>query len=154
MARQPKTRRKRTETPEARERRIANLRPIKPGQVLNPLGKTGVNWRQKVQDYFAADAQDITDKSGSRKVPRVENVMASLYKNALLGREPSIEMVFETMDVTGPRKIEVAGPDGAPLSIAQVQMMSSAEKRDRAAELIARAKARTKKPDGHSGSDT
>ncbi len=117
MARYPKTKRPpRKETPEARARRLANLRPIKPGEVRNPQGKTGVNWRQKVQDYFATEHQDITDKTGGRKVPRIENVMASLYKNALLGREPSIAMVFDAMDVTAPQKLELTGADGEPLN--------------------------------------
>lgn len=111
---------------EGRKIGLANLRPVTKGQILNPTGKNGVEWRtrikREVQAYLAADKEpDLMDLMAEKKrpkmVPRYINTLASIHRSALQGNFPQQQWemgMLGASEVTTVRS-EITGPDGEPL---------------------------------------
>jgi hypothetical protein len=134
MARRPS--RKPLAPDDPRRKGIANLKPIKPGEVRNPTGKNGQEWLTAFRDYFATwDSVPVRKGRKAVKIEgeRAELVRRALFMNALAGDTQAQKIITEQLQGRPMQSVEVSGPGGGP--IASEQSMTSAERRARLREL-------------------
>lgn len=120
MAKPRKKRRRPSRAKLSREKaaaiRDANLKPAKPGEVRNPLGKNGHDWRKRLRDYASglADGEDLPKsvKVGAPGDDRFEVLMKAIFRNVVLGREASQKLMFEQISGRARQHIEVTGGAG------------------------------------------
>ena len=125
---------------------LANLKPIKPGEVRNPTGKNGRNRA----DLFRAWAEKCPLVIGDKDKSRIENVWEKTYQRAMDGRRKDCglhaKIIVEQYQGIPKSSLEVSNPDGSlgngqsvvnPLELMIDQAM---KKRDMAAE-VARSEA-------------
>lgn len=116
--------------PRPNAKSLANLRPpIKKGEVRNPEGKNGSEWRKSFRDFFAQMDVDIRDAVNgpaamrgdaealkrAARTQRIENVWLVCYRRALGGDKGAQEFIIEHMQGMRPQSVEVSGPGGSPL---------------------------------------
>jgi len=103
---------------------MANLRPITKGTVLNPKGNNGAEWRarikREVEAYLVAEKEPDIEKMDQKRVPmvpRYRNTLASIHRAALQGNMPQQQWEMSVLGVSSaaPTRVEMSGPDGAPL---------------------------------------
>lgn len=92
-----------------------NLRPIKPGEVRNPLGKNGYETLKAFRDFFA---EEVTEKLG-KGAPRREDgdsryriLLKALFRNGANGSDQALKLAFEQLQGRARQSIEVSSKDG------------------------------------------
>jgi hypothetical protein len=102
-----------------RRKGIANLKPIKPGEVRNPTGKNGSEWLNAFRDFFSGKAAALPKGSGL-KVRKGDTeydvLLRALRQNIVMGSDPAIKLAIEQLAGRARQQIEVSGPDGKPLA--------------------------------------
>jgi hypothetical protein len=99
--------------------RNANLKPPKPGEVRNKLGKNGYETLKAFRDFFA----EVIDEAEGERLPkgaptlepgdtRFRMLLKSLLRNALGGSDQSIKVAVEQLQGRPRQHIEVTGDRG------------------------------------------
>ncbi len=98
-----------------RRRGIANLKPIKPGEVRNPLGKNGSEWLKAFRDFFDEVPTEKLPKGAPRRSPddnRHLIAVRALFRNMVMGSEASLKLGLEQLQGRARQHIEVSGDLG------------------------------------------
>ena len=126
---------------------LANLRPIKPGQRLNPSGVNGVNWLAEFRRFALEEIDDPRPKQVGKKLLRVRAVREALFAKALRGSDKAQQFFLEQLQGRAVQQIHISGPDGGPIetdgTIRSARALTTKERRARVAALIAKATAGT-----------
>jgi hypothetical protein len=126
------------------EPRYRGLRPIKPGEVLNPTGRNGSSAITELRRFM-----DERAEPSSRRT-RSENLWLALYTTAIDRRRRdhvAAARVLLAYHLGKPLEtLEVSGPDGGPITSVA---LTTAELREELARLLARADGE-EVPDGSS----
>jgi hypothetical protein len=92
---------------------LANLRPIKPGEVRNPTGKNGTN-RAALYRAWAEKAPTLI---GDKEKSRIENVWEKTYQRAMDSRRKdctlSAKIIVEQYQGVPKAAFELTNPDGS-----------------------------------------
>lgn len=117
-----------------RRRGMANLIPIKPGEVRNATGKNGSEWLMAFRE-FAADVDSMPQGKGKKKIDgeRAYLVRLALFRNAIRGETQAQKIFIEQLQGRPRQSVEVSGPGGGPIS---THAKTSAELRKELADLL------------------
>jgi hypothetical protein len=92
---------------------MANLRPVKPGEVRNPTGKNGRNRAE----LFRAWAEKSPTLIGDKDKSRIENVWEKTYQRAMDGRRKDCtlasKVIIEQYQGIPKAALELSNPDGS-----------------------------------------
>jgi len=116
-----------------RRKGIANLKPIKPGEVRNPEGKNGSEWLTAIRDFFGSASPRLPKGTGiklQKGDSRFDVLMQALYHRILQGSDASIKLAAEQLAGRARQQIEVSGPGGVPLNGPQVKLYLPGNGRD------------------------
>lgn len=90
--------------------RRKNLRPpIKPGEVLNPLGKNGSEWLARIRAFAEEIDPNDRPRRGGAKRDRFARLMEAGYKKALKGGDVPWKVIVEQLAGRPRQHIEVSG---------------------------------------------
>lgn len=126
-------------TPEERRaKQLANLKPSKKGDPSrNPLGINGSTWLTKVREYLTKDEESmVRGASQPATVPRYENTLAAIHKQALLGNFAQQQWEMSVLGVNPAQRHSLEGPDGealpaaAPPAVVTLYMPAGANTRE------------------------
>ncbi len=95
---------------------------FKPGQSGNPKGTNGRDWMKHAKEFWAAREASLMKGAGDKdgQVHRIDNVLASIHKSAMLGSFAQQEWAARVMGINPATKTEITGADGQPLGGPQV----------------------------------
>ncbi|MGA7741802.1 MAG: hypothetical protein WBP56_25405 [Polyangia bacterium] len=91
---------------EKRMRRLANLRPARPGERRNPKGVNGITKYLRLFREFLGEQ----DRNGK---PRIRNVWESTYLAALNGNVRAQQIMIEQMQGRANEHIDLSNKDGS-----------------------------------------
>ena len=91
-----------TVTDELRRKREANLRPVKPGQVLNPKGRPPKV--KCIPDILEKLGKEVSEKNGKTNL---ENLMRSVYLHAMRGHGWALQFIAERTEGKVTDKLQV-----------------------------------------------
>jgi hypothetical protein len=91
---------------EKRTRRLANLRPARPGERRNPKGVNGITKYLRLFREFLGEQ----DRNGK---PRIRNVWESTYLAALNGNVRAQQIMIEQMQGKANEHIDLSNNDGS-----------------------------------------
>ena len=101
-------------TAEKRARRLANLKPARPGERRNPKGANGITKYLHLFREFLGEE----DRNGK---PRIRNVWESTYLAALNGNVRAQQIMIEQMQGKANEHVDLSNNDGS-LSIPVVRV--------------------------------
>lgn len=100
----------------ADDKRRKNLKPpIKPGEVRNPTGKNGSEWLKAFRDFFEEVPTEKLPRGAPRRDPNDNRHiigLRALFRNMVLGSEPSLKLGIEQLQGRARQHIEVSGAAG------------------------------------------
>lgn len=100
------------------DKRLKNLKPAKPGEVRNPLGKNGSDWLSAFRDFFAEQATEKLPKGSPRREPgdtRHRLAMKALFMRIMRGSDQGQKLALEQLQGRARQSVEMTGPGGTPL---------------------------------------
>lgn len=103
----------------ARERSLANLKPIRPGQCLNPSGNNGFKRRQELIAKILREPDDEPDAIEPGK-SRIRNVVLAMARAAKDGDAGAGKTLIEQFAGKARQQVEIGGPDGGPITMANL----------------------------------
>jgi hypothetical protein len=99
-----------------RRKGIANLKPIKPGEVRNPKGKNG---SERIREFHAFADELVSVPQGRGKAPlivtRAQAARLALFDNVLRGDTPAQKVFIEQLQGRARQSVEVTGEGGGPV---------------------------------------
>lgn len=120
---------------EAQKRKLANLKPFKPGQSGNPGGRP----RKIITEGFDDILSEVVVRRKKRDT-RLRHMLRAIVDEAIAGKIPAFSEITDRIEGKAMQAHQVSGPGGGAI---QVESMSREQREKRISELLAKRGGKT-----------